>query len=229
MFAVWGDSYAMHLLPGLVVSNQSIVQLTKSVCGPFNDLAPINGRYNVDWARACQQHNTYAFDFLTTTNSVSHVVLSANFENYFSEDKKRRFLLNDESVFGDSELAIVRLRATIKSLESLGKHVLVVSPLPKTGMNVGNCLERVDRGLPSLRKCTFKRSDYLVHDGSVIDALERATAGTSAPIFWLADLLCDSERCNTRLGDKYIYRDTGHLSVEGSIALLESIDLRLLF
>lgn len=34
---VWGDSFAMHLVPGLLASNHEIrmAQATRSVCGPF--------------------------------------------------------------------------------------------------------------------------------------------------------------------------------------------------
>ncbi|WP_431264370.1 acyltransferase family protein [Roseateles chitinivorans] len=40
---VWGDSYAMHLVPGLVrvASDQGLVQATKSSCGPFPGLTPV--------------------------------------------------------------------------------------------------------------------------------------------------------------------------------------------
>jgi peptidoglycan/LPS O-acetylase OafA/YrhL len=41
---VWGDSYAMHLVPGLMIRNQGIAQITKSVCGPFLDIAPVNSK-----------------------------------------------------------------------------------------------------------------------------------------------------------------------------------------
>ncbi|MCC6274951.1 MAG: acyltransferase, partial [Leptospiraceae bacterium] len=44
---VWGNSYAMHLVQGLIASNPKIklVQKTISVCGPIFDIAPINAKY----------------------------------------------------------------------------------------------------------------------------------------------------------------------------------------
>jgi peptidoglycan/LPS O-acetylase OafA/YrhL len=41
---VWGDSYAMHLVQGLLSSNPDakIIQATVSDCGPIFDIAPIN-------------------------------------------------------------------------------------------------------------------------------------------------------------------------------------------
>lgn len=40
---VWGDSFAMQLTPGILASNPDarLIQMTKSVCGPFFDVAPI--------------------------------------------------------------------------------------------------------------------------------------------------------------------------------------------
>lgn len=34
---IWGDSYAMHLAPGIAVKNEGVAQITKSVCGPIPD------------------------------------------------------------------------------------------------------------------------------------------------------------------------------------------------
>ncbi len=51
---IWGDSFAMHLVKGIMASNPDarIIQMTKSVCGPFFDIAPIvEPTYTVSWAQ----------------------------------------------------------------------------------------------------------------------------------------------------------------------------------
>lgn len=73
--AVWGDSYAMHLVPGLSVSNPKLVQLTKSVCGPILGLAPLYGRYNENWARECLLHNEKSFNYILQSSEITHVIL----------------------------------------------------------------------------------------------------------------------------------------------------------
>jgi peptidoglycan/LPS O-acetylase OafA/YrhL len=223
--AIWGDSYAMHLVPGLAVKNSNLVQLTKSVCGPIVGVAPIYGNYNLDWAKSCSEHNTYAFELLAQTESIRQVVLSSTFSQYFSENSERNFLTDEGIVSGDPMVAIMGLRATIQALVAAGKSVLVVSPPPRTGLDIGSCLERADRRLLSMRACEIHYADYLEHEAAVNAALRTAVNKTAAQVLWLADLLCDQVRCFTRLGGMYIYRDAGHLSIEGSIAVLGKLDI----
>src|SRR5690606_6190271 len=51
VIAIWGDSNAMHLAPGL--ADLPIVQMTKSACGPILGIAQIDAEFSESWARQC--------------------------------------------------------------------------------------------------------------------------------------------------------------------------------
>lgn len=52
---IWGDSYAMHLVQGIMASNPDakVIQFTKTACGPFFDVAPVTPWRTVSWAESC--------------------------------------------------------------------------------------------------------------------------------------------------------------------------------
>ena len=39
------------------------------------------------------------------------------------------------------------------------------------------------------------------------------------------DLLCDAQRCRTELDGTFVYRDEGHLSYQGSVAVARAMGL----
>ena len=44
-------------------------------------------------------------------------------------------------------------------------------------------------------------------------------------VVWLKDYLCGNKTCKVSIGDVFIYRDKGHLSVDGSIKLLSDFNI----
>lgn len=219
--AVWGDSYAMHLVPGLSRANKNIVQLTKSVCGPMIGLAPINKKFNQKWAKGCLEHNRISFDFIKQSESITHVILSSTFGQYFGESTGQ-FLVENDVIEKDPVIARTYLIETINQLKESGKQVVLISPPPRSGFNIGSCLEREDRNLFGfLGGCDINLEDYLRRDRSINESLASVSDETSIKIIWLKNLLCKDGICSTRINGKYIYRDGGHLSIEGSTILLQ--------
>lgn len=67
---IWGDSYAMHLVKGIMASkpDAKIIQMTKYVCGPFTNIAPIiEPHYPVGWASECIDFNQQVQQWLEKT------------------------------------------------------------------------------------------------------------------------------------------------------------------
>lgn len=90
---VWGDLYAMHLIPGIVATKgaQNVAQATKYVCGPLLDTAPVlettGAQQNKWWAGGCLTYNREVIDFIAKTPSIQTVVLSSVFKQYMTEEK----------------------------------------------------------------------------------------------------------------------------------------------
>jgi hypothetical protein len=217
---VWGDSYAMHLVPGLAMENKGLTQITKSVCGPIVGIAPIFGKYDSVWAKKCLEFNDIAFDYINTHQSITHVVLSANFSNYL----KFNYLTHNGLTEGDYQFFVNAFKNTILELKKLGITPVVFSPLPQTGFDVGECLERMYGFALLLREnCNIDYHEFQQYQKLVITFLKDIEK--TADVVWFEDYLCNNERCQVDIEDTFIYRDKGHLSIDGSVKLLQNLNL----
>lgn len=216
---IWGDSFAMHLVQGITASNPrvKIIQMTKSVCGPFFDVAPVNEpKYSVSWAKECLVFTGKVREWLKTNTSVKYAVLSSPFSQYMFKNSKllsRNGDLSSTSIM----LAAKEFEKTLSELVSIGIRPIVFSPPPANGVNLGRCLARADfRGL-SLDKCNFSVDEVTIERINVNRFLK--IIKKTSKVVQLDDLICNSLICKTHFDSIYIFRDSGHLSYEGSAAL----------
>jgi peptidoglycan/LPS O-acetylase OafA/YrhL len=220
---VWGDSYAMHLIPGLSMKNTSLTQITKSDCGPIVGLAPISKEYDSVWAKKCLEFNDIALDYIKSHQSITHVVLSANFSNYL-EPNQPDFLTHSGLTKANDALLVKAFEDTILELKQLGIIPIVFSPLPKTGFNVGECLERRYGPAILLREdCNIDNSERQKYQSPVNAFLKKIEKNTQ--VVWLKDYTCNNEICQVYIENTFIYRDSDHLSIDGSLKLLKHIEL----
>ncbi|MDC1287486.1 acyltransferase [Gammaproteobacteria bacterium] len=219
--AVWGDSYAMHLIPGLrenPATGDSIFQLTRSGCSPALRLVPIIT--TLTRARQCRDFNARALELITTTASVEYVVMSSPFGYFFNAWK--RVLLGEEVVPYARGLVIQDVVAAIRTIQRAGKTVLIVSPPPHAGFDVGECIERRATGALVLGRsdCDIGLKGHLSRQRLVISGLEKVSEKSDARILWLSSLMCAGDVCATTRDGVPLYRDSGHLSIEGSRRVL---------
>jgi peptidoglycan/LPS O-acetylase OafA/YrhL len=220
---VWGDSYAMHLVPGLSIKNKSLAQITKSVCGPILGIAPISRKYDSVWAKKCLEFNDNAIDYIKSQPSITHVVLSSTLGTYL-HFSKGEYLTAKGTIKSEPELLMYSIKNTVLELNKLGITPIVISPPPKAGFNVGECLARQFGTALLLREsCEINYTEYQTHQKIVNDTLKEVEK--FAKVIWLKDYLCDDETCNVYVENTFIYRDGGHLSIDGSIQLLKNIDI----
>lgn len=215
---VWGDSYAMHLVPGLSLRNKNIGQITKSVCGPFPGVAIVNGKYNASWAEACLNYNKKAVDYITNSPNIKYVIMSSPLDNYISSST---LLLTTDGLRNPSASILVKSFAeTANEFIRLGKTVIFISPPPKDGSNIGECLERKYGPIISyVNDCSIRKKDYEKNQKKVIEIVNSFKKHSA--VLELASILCGATLCHTEKGGVFLYRDNGHLTVEGSKILLK--------
>ena len=219
---VWGDSYAMHLVQGLVASNPDIklVQKTASFCGPFLDIAPISAKYGRSWAGECIRRNDRVFEYLKNSPSIKYVVMSSLFAQFVGRDAT--VLTRDGAVVSGQQVSLEAMLATINRVKELEKVPVVFSPTPQDGDNIGRCLMKaklfsVDSGV-----CDVRVSASQTRQAEIWDALRKIEA--VAPVVWLADALCSTDVCRAAIDGVIVYRDKGHLSDEGSAYVGKRLD-----
>lgn len=224
--AVWGDSFAMHLIPGLrenpAVDN-SIIQLTRSGCNPAKQLVPIIT--SLTRARQCRDFNARALGFITRNPSLEYVILGSPFGYFF--DHGKGVLLGNDVVPYTHDRVVDDVVAAITAIQSSGKTVLIVSPPPHGGFDVGECIERRATGAVILgrQNCNIVLQSHLRRQQPVIEGLEELSARSGADVLWLTSLMCGEKVCETVRSDTPLYRDSVHLSIEGSRLVLGSAKL----
>ena len=226
---IWGDSYAMHLVPGLLAQPQAggVIQATRSACGPILNIGPQRLKNpergpNKDrvWAESCIDFNLSVLEFVRKNKSIETVVLSSLLNQYVSKDWVHVMKSGDSvSVVTPSiENSAEALRRTVAELRAAGKKVVLIGPPPSSDFNVGACLERLLTGrigLGASEGCAIPADTYRDKQSAVL-ALMQAAEKLGVPVIRLSDFLCKAETCDTMIDGTMIYRDGGHLSHDGS-------------
>ncbi len=222
---VWGDSFAEHIVPGIVASTKlPIEQATSSGCGPFLGVAPIG------FGPACLAFNDSVIKYVAETPSIEVVVLASRYSSYIAgapllEGSERDY----RTVPPSAEIAYRSLKATVDRLHALNKRVVLVVPPPgRLGFSLASCQERRLTGLPTLgapERCEIDQDYFDWFQTSVSTLLARVSAATGTPLYDFAPALCRDRRCPAVIDDLPLYRDDRHFSVEASKMLGERIGL----
>lgn len=228
---VWGDSFAMHLVPGLVNewTSGGVIQATRSQCGPFLGLAPRRvikpeqGTYiDQSWAESCIDFNKSVVDFLRITPSIQTVVLSSPISQYVTKENYQHVVQEGGKFVSkpiSSTNALSSLQRTVEEIRKLGKRVVFVAPPPSSDFNIGGCLERQLSGTVAFGgqpDCAIDRAEYESKRANVIEFLNRTSVDADIAVIRFDPWLCGASVCKTLLEGTAIYRDTGHLSHSGS-------------
>ncbi len=229
---IWGDSFAMHLAPGLVdrAPKLSLAQATRSFCGPLLGVAPVARataepflqQYNRDWAESCLAFNASVLSYLKRQPSIEYVVLASRFGQYLDGERMRILRAGDNEKIEtapSAQIAIDGMRRTIDAIRAAGKKVIVIGAPPSGGFDIGQCLERRLSGKPTFGRfanCDVPRSDYKRLSAAVDDVLERLRIEANVDIINFDATLCGPENCRTYIDQTFIYRDDGHFSYEGA-------------
>jgi hypothetical protein len=236
---VWGDSYAMHLVPGISENwePQGIAQATKSQCGPLMGIAPhtlaVQGHSNTadhTWGVGCIRFNQSVLAYLRDTKSIHTVVLSSPLSQYL-DARLHAHLIQKGDVYQAVPMqpaaVYAGLRSTVDAIQQLGKRVVLVAPPPSADFNVGNCLERELSGAFSfggMPGCAVSVSEYQARRAPVLALLKRMQQ-EGIPVISFDAWLCDGASCRTMIDGTMLYRDNGHFSVDGSRLMAQRVDL----
>jgi peptidoglycan/LPS O-acetylase OafA/YrhL len=211
---VWGDSYAMHLVQGLIASNPdlNIIQTTISVCGPFFDIAPLTGKYGKAWGRKCIESNDHVYKLLQNSPNIRYVVMSSSFIQYVGDEAN--VLTRDGDVLNGTDVSYDYMNKTLSRIKALGKIPVIFSPTPKNGHNIGRCLIKAEQFGKDSSVCDFELEEAKIKQNPVYNFLEKISNISS--VVMLHEGICIEGKCKSSINNIIIYRDSGHLSHEGS-------------
>ncbi|MCV3211048.1 acyltransferase [Mesorhizobium sp. YC-39] len=226
---VWGDSFAMALVPGLAktVGEGGLAQLTMSACFPaigiaaFSKTSTESPYYPRAFGEDCMRFNDSVLDVLKRRPEITTVAISSPFATPVSTD----FMLLKKSngtfteVDASLDVAVDGIKALIEAVRAQGKRVVVVAPPPVASFDIGDCLERKSLGsfmIGPYSDCKIYVSDYLQIRSRTLELLKQVSLKADVEVISYRDFLCDETTCKTEIDGKFLYRDSGHLSYEGS-------------
>jgi hypothetical protein len=212
---LWGDSYAMHLAPGLQAQGVSFRQAALPSCPPraHPSFVPPTGN---SYAKACKNFNNKVIEYLgaqAKSGQITAVILSAR--DYGARGGALRRFPKEESV--DVGATFTQLNATIEALQQLGLSVGVVGAPPATTFDPAQCsLKVLAFGHPPER-CQFPLLESAA--GRQAGAI---TTATGAVYLDVAKEICNNTVCDPVRRNILLYRDNGHLVPEGARWLFNS-------
>ncbi|VVT32332.1 conserved membrane hypothetical protein [Sphingomonas aurantiaca] len=230
---VWGDSYAMHLVPGIVQERgaEQIAQATKYICGPLIGVSPLSHQpgagQNRYWADGCLQYNRDVLKYIANTSSIKIVILASVFDAYMT-DGINLYSAERGEYRGGVAATVDALQMTIVKLRALGKRVVVVGPPPALKWDAGLCTERRLRKLPTFgryKNCNIPDRDYRVFRGNVLRFLNEVEKKLDVNVITFDEYLRRGDHYVTAPTDKIWFITNGHLSYQGSRDIVRGMDM----
>lgn len=224
---IWGDSYAMAWAAALEqpLGHVGLEQATMSSCDPLLNMArfPIvaKGIYNKARAKKCIDLHRDILRYVVKSDAVETVVLSARFGSLYSPNLRMLVRRDTEYVEEETsiELAAQGLSEMARAVRASNKKVVILAPPPADGSNIGECLERQARHKITFagnKDCNLSMHDVRAKRRVTWSMLKRASELSGTPVLFVEEFLCTVSTCPTSMDGTFLYRDSGHLSVEGA-------------
>ncbi len=157
--------------------------------------------------------NDAALEQAVDAPSIRYVVLSSRFRILHEEVLSR----GGKIVRGEVHDRILKeIGEMVVLLRHAGKHPVFVSPPPGTGRDIGKCLATATL-FSEAERCNFTPKEFGGETRRVRELL--AELSEIMPVVMLDEGLCAQDVCDMRIGDVFMYRDAGHLTVDGAALL----------
>jgi hypothetical protein len=223
--ALWGDSHAMAILPGLEAAAKEHGQAFKRF--GFSSLPPVAGVVQGSDSDPAT-HLAYSqavLDLLVADVSIRTVVLHARWSLY-NKGKNESGETAAADFYGQSfrdagELEAfyaARIRDTVQRLLAAGKKVVLIYPVPEAGVNVPDRLaKRVIAKAPL--DPPLGAGDFFARQGFVMGVLDSLGGPDSILRVKPHQQMLRDGRLTVLVDGQSCYMDSNHLSVPGALNL----------
>lgn len=230
--AVWGDSHAEAMIPGIAVipglPEGLLLQMTKTSCPPLIGADVVRGG---KMYRECALFNTEAIRILRQHEEITTVVLAARWPVYalgagFGVPEEAPgapiyALLASSGDRAAETSSLVELGAaldrTIDVLVHAGKKVIVVGAVPEMKYDVPGCVARKRMSLLPTENCGLDQGAVAARISAVNNEIEAAAKRNEVSALYPDRILCHDGYCAVEGPDgEILYYDHNHLSTVGA-------------
>jgi peptidoglycan/LPS O-acetylase OafA/YrhL len=230
-YAVWGDSHALMMIPGLdqlgIEQGFAFKVFARFACPPLSGMSFVD----TGVTKGCTENNAATLKVLEASNEIHTVLLMARAASHLVGPNGEEGFRNPRSVILSSdgehptgkalvELWETHLRQTIQHLLAAGKNVVLVYPTPELNYNVPQAIARTLATKRDINQLYLPFASYQQRERLVFEILDRAGDSPRILRVYPHKSLCDAERCFTSAGGKSLYNDDDHLSIPGAKRVL---------
>jgi peptidoglycan/LPS O-acetylase OafA/YrhL len=207
--AIVGDSHAEHLFIGMAEQLRG----RENVVYYFNECLPFRG---LTGTPGCDRMSK-TVEYVISDPTIKTVVLASAWVGR-SGDSAMQFEPRAGARSGERTVFETALRSTVERFTAAKKRVYLVLSVPEFPKGPYFCAPSRPFAPERTEVCSVRRSDYEAATRSFEAVLQKALAGYEDRVHLIRpeEYLCDRAQCWIRRGGALLYRDTNHLSVEGS-------------
>jgi peptidoglycan/LPS O-acetylase OafA/YrhL len=229
--AVVGDSHADHSFPGIAdaFGDHNALFFGVPSCPPLRGIVS----YDYGDKLRCTRMNDAVSAYVAGRPEIELVILTFAMPFYYTDKgvayqhlgPNEPMLWNVESVEPQSNrfaAVTTNLAHTVDFYLMAGKQVVLMLDPPEFPFMPAHCIER-GAGLQP-RDCTVLRASYVERQRSMREFVQTELSGrrgflTYDPI----GVFCDDQVCRMRKDDRFLYRDSNHLSIHGSRVVADDL------
>ena len=225
--ALFGDSHAAHLFPGLGArlrdKGENLIMVGEPLCPPFLKIA----RVTETGDSTCAAMNTQAFDYIAAARNIRHIVVAFRGGIYEGKDA----IGSTARVPGTSILGQPALEAgiteTVRQLIALGKRVTLVLPVPALRFEMSECLGRpwAISTRPLRTPCAEPKPEVVAQQSWYRHFVSEFAKQFPVAVVDPLTALCDDQYCWAVVGGQPRYSDNNHLGLSGSSTVAAVFDL----
>lgn len=227
-FAIFGDSHAAHLFPGIAEQDNKNTWLLigNYSCPP---IVGIQVTPPPNLPQDCQQKSEEALEailklpsirtvvFSFTNTYISSIAFSAREKAAHFDSTSIQFARPGYGASSDKvDLFYSGLEMAVAAIEQKGKSVIIVIDVPELPFFPRDCI-RQSLFLGIDEPCRLPRSDAMESQKNLREMLNRfVVAHPEVRLYDPFNLFCDKQNCNFENDQMLFYRDSDHLSLRGS-------------
>ena len=236
---VIGDSHAEAIFRDGLKNHyerkgKSIALIGKAGCPPLIDVISKKNE-GVD-NNLCLKYITENFSRILDDKGISHVILASRIALYITShgfgdvDKHDELALHfrneKQGARNNQEVYMLGLEKTIDTLTKAGKTVTFLHDVPELGFDARTCLD-LRRPLSISKKartCSIARGSFDIRSENFKNKINNILSERpSVHVVDLSTALCDNISCYGKINNIILYRDDDHLSVRGSIYVVNKL------